>query len=122
MSIKKHIPWYGRWWAITIFVFIIAMIGSYLSENTTNKESAPKIYHTKGEHFVAISKEIFGKAQDYKIAKDLGALDELSATGKIFYLRPGTEVYRLDVTFTGLVKIRAKGTTIELWTYREEIY
>ena len=122
MSIKNHTPWYGRWWAIVLFIFAIAVAGNYLSKNTPKKEYTPQIYHTKGGYYVAISKEVFRKAQNYKTAKDLGALNELLETGKIFYFRPGIEVYRLDVTFTGVVKIRAKGTTVELWTYREEIY
>ena len=113
MSIKKKI----LWWVIIISVIVVV---SHFSKNTT-KEYSPQIYHTKGDFFVSISKEDFKKAQDYKIAKDLKALKELLTTGKIFYLKPGIEVYRLNSTF-GLVKIRAKGTTIELWTYREEIY
>lgn len=113
MPIKKKI----LWWVIIISVIVIA---SHFTEKTT-KEYSPQIYHTKGDYFVAISKEDFKKAQDYKIAKDLEALKELLATGKIFYLKPGIEVYRLKSTF-GLVKIRAKGTTIEMWTYMEEIY
>ena len=122
MSIKKYTPWYGRWWAIILFIFIITILQQYLSKNTPKKEYSPTIYHAKGAYYVAISKEIFRQAQSYKIAKDLVALNELLETGKIFYFRPGIEVYRLDVTFSGLVKIRAKGTTVELWTYREEIY
>ena len=99
MSNEKYTAWYGRWWAIILFIFIIALIGNYLSKNTPKKEYSPQIYHTKGDYFVAISKEDFKKAQDYKIAKDLGALKELLATGKIFYLKPGVEVYRLNITF-----------------------
>ena len=121
MSNEKYTAWYGRWWAIILYIFIITILQQYLSKNTPKKEYSPQIYRTKGDYFVAISKEVFKQAQSYKIAKDSGALNELLATGKIFYLKPGIEVYRLNSTF-GLVKIRAKGTTIEMWTYREEIY
>lgn len=115
MSTKKKV----LWWVIIIFVIIII---SRLSKNTPKKEYAPTIYHAKGRHYVARSKAAMQKAIKYETQKDPAVIAILFREGRLFHLRPGSEVYRLDVTFTGLVKIRPKGSTEELWTYREEIY
>lgn len=122
MSINKYTPWYGRWWAIIFFIFAISIIGNYFSKNTPKKEYSPTIYHAKGQYYVAASKANISKAVEYEVAKDPGAIAILFREGKLFHLRPGAEIYRLDITFTCLVKIRPKGSTEELWTYREEIY
>lgn len=123
MLINKPKPWHYRWWAIMLFIFLIIITGNLLSRySQTDKEYVPTIYRAKGDYFIAVSEEVFKNAREYKINKDTVALAKLLAEGKIFYLRPGTEVYRLDVTLTGIVKIRPKGYTEELWTYREEIY
>ena len=122
MSVQKYAPLYGRWWAIILFIFIISIIGNYLSKNTPKKEYTPTIYHAKGIHYVSRSKADMQKAIEYETHKDPAVIAVLFREGKLFHLRPGIEVYRLDITFTGLVKIRPKGSTEELWTYREEIY
>jgi hypothetical protein len=114
MSARKRI----LWWVIVAFSIVVI---SHIAGKTTKKEYSPTIYHAKGQHYVAASKADMQKAIEYKTHKDSAAIATLFREGKLFHLRPGAEVYRLSTTFAGLVKIRPKGSTEELWTYREEI-
>lgn len=106
------------WWIIIAFSIVVI---SHIADKAPKKEYTPTIYHAKGRYYVARSKSDLQKAIKYETQKDPAVIAILFREGKLFHLRPGAEVYRLDVTFTGLVKIRPKGSTEELWTYREEI-
>ena len=83
--------------------------------------STPLIYYAEGKYVACISKSIFVAATEYYNNGDMDAIGELIKTGRAIILKHGTEVYLLEVN-SGIIKIRVKGTIVELWTYREEIY
>ena len=106
------------WWVVIAIGFIAL---SHVAVKMPRKEYTPTIYRAKGQFYVAASKADMQKAVEYKVYKDSAVIALLLREGRLFHLRPGAEVYRLHSTFSGLVKIRPKGSTEELWTYREEI-
>ena len=68
------------------------------------------------------SLELLEKAFSYMTQKDEEALKKLVATGLVFPLKGGLQVEIVDTKiFSGLVKIRPRGQTIEIWTNSEAI-
>jgi len=83
--------------------------------------STPLIYYTEGVYVASVSKRIIIDAVEYYSNGDTDAIEKLLKSGLAIKLKPGTEVFLLEVDL-GIVKIRVKGQILELWTYREEIY
>lgn len=67
------------------------------------------------------SEELLDKALRYVIEDDEAALIKLMKTGQVIELRVGMRAHLVKSTFTGKIKIRPHGQTIELWTVMEAI-
>jgi hypothetical protein len=66
--------------------------------------------------FGATSKEVSGKVTRYAIDKDGAAILQLVQRGLVILLQPGQRVYLVETAlFSGLVKVRLKGSTDEVW-------
>jgi hypothetical protein len=66
--------------------------------------------------FGATSKEVSQKVARYAIDKDAAAIMQLIERGSVTLLQPGQKVYLVETSlFSGLVKVRVKGSTDELW-------
>ncbi|MDP1586200.1 MAG: hypothetical protein Q8M07_00530 [Prosthecobacter sp.] len=82
--------------------------------------AAPKT--TVKGYLAATSLELFEKAALYRAQDDEEALKKLLATGLVFILKAGLKVEVVEVKSSlGLVKIRPRGETIEVWTNIEAI-
>ena len=83
---------------------------------------ASGISTTVGGYLASPSQELLEKAVSYAAVNDAAALQKLMATGLVIQLKGGLEVHIADTKiFKGLVKIRPRGQTIELWTVAEAI-
>jgi hypothetical protein len=77
---------------------------------------------TKSGYLASPSQELLEEALSYVAAKDEVAYNKIMATGTVFALKGGLEVEIVDTVISkGLVKIRPRGETIELWTNTEAI-
>lgn len=77
---------------------------------------------TKSGYFAAVTKQDFAKAVEYFVQKDEEALNKLMKTKRVFPLKGGIKVYVVKGgIFSGKVKIRPAGSTVEIWTFREAI-
>jgi len=96
---------------ISMFVFICS---SYvLAQNTRT---------TKAGYLASVSEELLDKAISYAVAKDYVALQKLINSKLVFELKEGLKVYVVDTKlFSGKVKIRPVGETVEVWTVLEAV-
>ena len=79
-------------------------------------------YTTVAGYFASPSPELLDKAVQYCVDKDEAALKKLCDTGLVILLKGGMDVKITDTKiFSGMVKIRPKGQTLELWTQREAV-
>jgi hypothetical protein len=78
---------------------------------------------TKSGYLASTSQELLEKTIAYVVDKDLVAYNKIMATGMVFSLKGGLEVEIVDNTAIakGLVKIRPRGETVELWTNIEAV-
>ncbi len=76
---------------------------------------------TKDGYIAAVSEESLDKAIDLMAANDYEALQKLMDSGLVFWLKSGLRVQIVDSTWTGKIKIRPKGTLIEVWTVMEAV-
>lgn len=77
---------------------------------------------TKSGYLASTSQDLLEKTIGYVVAKDLDAYNKIMATGAVFSLKGGLEVEIVEMAVAkGLVKIRPKGETIELWTNIEAV-
>jgi len=77
---------------------------------------------TKSGYLASVSEELLDKAIDYAVAKDHAALQKLMDTNLVFMLKGGLKVYIVDTKiFSGKVKIRPAGETVEVWTLIEAV-
>lgn len=77
---------------------------------------------TVGGNIASTSEELLSKAVSYAVAKDQAAFDTLIASGAVIWLKGGVEVQIVDTKiFSGKVKIRPIGQTLELWTLIEGV-
>lgn len=77
---------------------------------------------TVGGYFASPSEELFDKAMTYTVQRDEVALSRLMATGLVIPLKADMPVETTDARiFSGKVKIRPRGQTIELWTVYEAV-
>jgi len=82
---------------------------------------AGKAHTTKDGFFAAIYKHNFDKAVEICVAKDMQAFRKMFDDKRIFLLKPGLKVYLIDYKFSGVVKVRPAGETIEFWTFSEAL-
>lgn len=83
---------------------------------------AQDAYVTKPGYFAAVNKQDFEKAVEYSVQKDEVALDKLMKSRRVFPLKGGIKVHLVKGgIFSGTIKIRPAGSTVELWTFREAI-
>jgi hypothetical protein len=77
---------------------------------------------TKSGYLASPSLELLEKAISYAVQKDEAAFEKMMATGMVIQLKAGLQVEIVDTKFfKGLVKIRPRGETLELWTNIEAI-
>ena len=76
---------------------------------------------TKDGYLAAINKEYFDKMSDLVAVKDFEALQTLIDAGAVIWLKAGLKVQIVDSTWSGAIKIRLKGTVVEVWTYMEAV-
>ena len=83
---------------------------------------AQNIRITKSGYIASASKELLDKAIEYASVKDVAAFQKLLDTKLVFVLKAGLKVYVVDTKiFSGMVKIRPVGETVEIWTLIEAI-
>lgn len=97
---------------------IILLIASYFNSKNNTQSN---IRTTKYGYYAAYNKETIQEAVRYAVQKDNEAFALLMMNGEIFKIPEGVEVHLLDQTFSGIVKIRIRGTTEEIWTIREAL-
>ncbi len=96
-----------------IFLFIVIGNNYVLAQN---------IRITKSGYIASTSKELLDKAIEYIAAKDNAALQKILETKLVFVLKAGLKVYVVDTKiFSGMVKIRPVGETVEVWTLIEAV-
>jgi len=77
---------------------------------------------TVGGYLASPSKELLEKATSYAVAKDEAALKKLMEGGMVISLKAGIDIEIVETKlFSGLVKIRPRGETLELWTVIEAV-
>jgi hypothetical protein len=97
-------------------IFLIVMILN------VNFALAQDVCVTKPGYFAAVTKQDFEKAVEYFVQKDEDALNKLMKTKMVFPLKGGIKVYVVKGgVFSGKIKIRPAGSTVEIWTFREAI-
>lgn len=97
----------------TIFLFTFICSSTVLAQDTRV---------TKSGYLASVSEEYLDKAIDYVVAKDHAALQKLMDANLVFMLKGGLRVYIVDTKiFSGKVKIRPAGETIEIWTLIEAV-
>jgi hypothetical protein len=82
---------------------------------------AATTYTTNSGHFASGSKEYFAQAVSMLADGDTQTVQNMIVLNKIFILQPGLSVYIVKQKRSGSVKIRFKGTDIEVWTLSEAI-
>ena len=87
----------------------------------TSVSIAQDLYVTQDGYLASLNKNQLSKVTDYLGSGDKVAVNKLVESGVVFWLKAGLIVYLEDFTWTGLAKIRPKGETFEVWTYREAI-
>ena len=96
---------------IALFIFISSTC--VLAQNTRI---------TKSGYLASVSEELLDKAIEYAVAKDNVALQKLMDSKMVFMLKGGLKVYIVDTKiFSGKVKIRPAGQTVEVWTLIEAV-
>ncbi len=87
-----------------------------------NLAMAQTVRTTKSGYLASVSEKLLDKAIEYSVAKDHVALQKLINTKLVFPLKAGLNVYIVDTKiFSGKVKIRPVGQTVEVWTVSEAI-
>jgi hypothetical protein len=88
----------------------------------TKEEKQAGLYLTQSGYLAAVSKEAMASAASFQIAGDSEALASLMESGQVIRLKAGVKVQLMEThVFSGLVEIRAFGTTGNLWTNVEAI-
>ncbi len=96
-----------------IFLFIVIGNNCVLAQDTRSTISG---------YLASPDEKLLDKAIQYVAAKDHVALQKIMDTKLVFMLKGGLKVYIVDTKiFSGKVKIRPVGETIELWTAIEAV-
>ena len=102
----------------TKFLLLSIFILTILSSTSYCKN----IRVTKSGYLASLSEKILDKAVDYAVAKDNIALQKLIDSKLVFLLKSNLKVYIVDTKlFSGKIKIRPVGETIEVWTVTEAV-
>ncbi len=91
------------------------------SSSSKDHEPANTRYVKPGSHTACTSKSDIEQAAQFAYEKDTKAFWDLYREGRCFDLKPDDTVYLEDSTFSGLVKIRPKGSVTTVWTTREAV-
>jgi hypothetical protein len=103
---------------ISVLIMVISLFTFWCS----NFASAQDTRTTKSGYLASVSEELLDKAIDYVVAKDQAALQKLMDSNLVFMLKGGVKVYIVDTKmFSGKVKIRPAGETVEVWTLIEAV-
>ena len=97
---------------------IMLLIISYFNTNDGNTSN---IRTTKYGYYASNDEKSLEHAIRYVTQKDNDAITKLIYQGGIFELQGGKEVHLIDQTFSGIVKIRIRGTTEDIWTISEAL-
>ena len=98
-------------------IIIISMLMIVFCQSTMAQDYKT----TKDGYLAAVSEEYFTKLSELVAVKDYEAVQVLIDVGVVIWLKEGMKVQIVDSTWTGSIKIRLKGTVIEVWTYREAV-
>lgn len=80
------------------------------------------VYITQGSYPAALDKADVEKVIEYVVQGDNAATQRMIDSGRVIILKEGLKVYLMETSlFSGLVKIRPEGQTIEVWTNLEAI-
>jgi hypothetical protein len=89
---------------------------------SANKDWVQNTKTTASGYLASTSEELLDKAISYLVDKDNVALQKILDTGLVFELKGGLSVYVVNTKmFSGKVKIRPVGETVEIWTLIEAI-
>jgi hypothetical protein len=103
---------------ISILIILVSLLILFCS----NFALAQDMRTTKSGYLASVSEKLLDKAVDYAVAKDYAALQKLMDTNLVFMLKGGLKVYIVDTKiFSGKVKIRPAGETVEVWTLIEAV-
>jgi len=84
--------------------------------------ASARSYYTKQGYPFSISRELLDKAMSMISHGDKAAFNKLVASGLVGITRSGVEVTLVDThLFSGIVKIRPVGSTVEVYTLTEAI-
>jgi len=91
-------------------------------EVKSNESLPPGVRYTTGGKVAALTEELLDKAYGYIAADDKVAFAKLLDSGTVIILKAGLKVQIVDTkVFSGKVKIRPIGETVELWTVMEAV-
>lgn len=100
---------------------LITLISLFISLGS-NFALAQDTRTTKSGYLASVSEKLLDKAIDYAVAKDHTALQKLMDTNLVFMLKSGLRIHIVDTKiFSGKVKIRPAGETVEVWTLIEAV-
>jgi len=97
---------------IIILLFFVVFSQEIIAQDYTT---------TKDGYLAAITEEYFDKVVDLVAVKDYQAIQTLVDAGVVIWLKEGMKVQIVESTWTGGIKIRLKGTVVEVWTYMEAV-
>lgn len=112
-----------------VICFVIAIFIAYLSGNSKNKNSHSsyleigQLTTLKNGYPIASTEELFHKASDIIISKDVEAYMKLISTGLADRTKEGAEVYYEGKSENnwGIAKVRPKGSTRTYYTNIEAV-
>ncbi len=77
---------------------------------------------TNDGYYASTSKALLEKTTTLVMQSDYRAVERLVNSGLVMELREGVEVVITNMNWSGgLIKIRAIGTLVEVWTYKEAV-
>jgi len=97
-----------------IILFVSLFWGPFNAYSATIKT-------TNSDYVAAFSEKDLDRAISYVSDGDKAAFNQIIESGRVFLLKAGMKVYVVDSTWTGKVKIRLQGKTIEIWTVKEAL-
>lgn len=96
--------------SVAVVLFFSVALASYASA-----VELPAV--TRGSYLASISKVWLDKALNYSNSGDYAALQKLLDAKMVFFLKSGLKVFIVDYkTYRDKIKIRAAGSTNEVWT------
>jgi len=117
---KKQNNNINLWGLISTVVIIISILAMALMPENNKLNPTTKTYITKIGYYGTIGYNDLKYVMELASQGDEEALDELYQKGFYAEVPAGVEVYIQEFK-SGAVRIRAKGTNLELWTVKEAI-